>query len=66
MKTLENIIPQLDFKVYATGGINLKNIHHLQGIGLEGVGLMGSIWFNDEEQPLTHFKESKNKLTSLS
>jgi thiamine-phosphate pyrophosphorylase len=66
LKTLENIIPQLDFKVYATGSVNLNNIHQIQGIGLEGVGLKGSIWFNDDKQPLTHFKESKNKLTPLS
>ena len=66
LKTLENVIPQLDFKVYASGAINLKNMHQIQGIGFEGVGLMGSIWFNDEKQPLIHFKESKKKLTTLS
>ena len=66
LKTLGNVIPQLDFKVYATGGINLKNIHQLQGLGFEGIGLMGSIWFDDQKQPLIHFLESKNKLTTLS
>ena len=66
LKTLENIIPQLESKVFATGGIILKNVDLIKNVGFEGVGLMGSIWFDDAKQPLLHFKESKEKLTTLS
>ena len=64
--TLENIIPQVNFDVYASGGINLENMHELESIGFKGVSLMGSIWFNDDKQPLANFIDSKNKLTMLS
>ena len=64
--TLENIIPQLNFDVYASGGINLENMYELESIGFKGVSLMGSIWFNDDKQPLANFIDSKNKLTMLS
>ena len=63
---LANIIPQLDFKVYASSGINLSNLDSIQNIGFHGIATMGSIWFNDEKQPISHCKDFTNKLTTLS
>ena len=66
ISTLENVIPQLDFNVYASSGISLSNLEIIQNIGFKGVATMGSIWFNDEKQPIAHFKDFNNKLTTLS
>ena len=66
VNALANIIPQLDFKVHASSGINLSNLDSIQNIGFHGIATMGSIWFNDEKQPISHFKDFTNKLTTLS
>lgn len=35
LKTLENIIPQIESKVFATGGINLTNLDLIKNVGLK-------------------------------
>ena len=66
LNALANIIPQLAFEVHASSGINLSNLETIQNIGFHGFATMGSIWFNDEKQPISHFKDFTNKLTTLS